>query len=230
MRLSPRLQKIADGIENCDVLADVGTDHAYLPIYLVRKGVAKKAIASDINKGPIEIAEDRVKAYKLESKIETRLGGGLTVLKENEADVIVIAGMGGMLISEIIDASLPVAKSARMLVLQPMLDSGKLRAYLLDNGFEIVDEELVKEEQKFYEIIWTRKTDNPKEKKRIMEIGPKLIEKKHPLLAEFIDKKVSELQNVVERLKEADTEGSKRRLEEYIELLSYYNEVRQWVQ
>lgn len=230
MKLSPRLQKIADSISDCNTIADIGTDHAYLPIYIVRKGVAKRAIASDVNKGPIEIAEGRIRAYRLENKIETRLGSGLTVLEENEADVVVIAGMGGMLIADIIAASMNVAKTAKNLVLQPMLDSGKLRAYLMDSGFEIFDEELVKEDRKFYEILWVRKTEQVNERPKYLEIGPKLIEKKHPLLEEFLNKKTNELQNVIEKLKDADTEGSQKRLSEYTELLKYYNEVRQWLQ
>jgi tRNA (adenine22-N1)-methyltransferase len=229
LKLSPRLQKIADSIYNCDTLADIGTDHAYLPIYLVRKEAIKHAIASDINKGPIDIAESRIKANKLEAKIETRLGSGLTVLNENQADVIVIAGMGGMLIVDIISARIEVARSADMLVLQPMLDSGKLRAFLMDNGFEIFDEELAKEERKLYEILWVRKTEKLQEKPKFLDIGSILIEKKHPLLKEFIDKKIFELQNVIKKLEEADTEGSQRRLEECTELLKHYNEVRQWV-
>jgi len=229
LKLTPRLQAIADGINNCEVLVDVGTDHANLPIYLILKGKAAKAIASDINKGPIEIARKRIKQYKLESKIEARQGSGLTVLKPQEADTIVIAGMGGMLISEIIEQSKEVAEAAKVLIMQPMLDSGKLRRYLMENGYDIFEEELAKEGKKIYEIIWAKFTGEKQVISSLMDIGHKILEKKHPLALELIDKKVTELQNIIQKLGEPETEMGQRRMQECKELLNYYNEVKQWV-
>lgn len=229
MKLSPRLQIIADSIIGCDTLADIGTDHASLPIYLVKKGSVKRAIASDINKGPIEIAEARISSNRLEDKIQTRLGSGLTILKQNEVNIIVIAGMGGMLIADIIEASIEVAKSAEALILQPMLDSGRLRAYLMRNGFEITDEELAKEDRKLYEVIWVRKANKPQPIESFLDIGPKLIEKKHPLVGELVDKKAKEIQKVMNKLVGIETETGKIRLDECQELLKYYNEVRKWL-
>lgn len=230
LRLTPRLQAIADSINQYDTLADIGTDHAYLPIYLMLNEKIKCAIATDINKGPIEIAQNRIKQYKLEEKIETRQGSGLTVLKPGEADVIVVAGMGGMLISEIIEQSKTVAESAKTIVMQPMLDSGKLRRYLISNGYEIFEEELAKEDRKIYEIIWARYTGKVIETDSLMDIGPIIIEKKHLLARDLIDKKVTELNNILEKLDKIETEASQKRLQECRELLSYYNEVKQWVQ
>lgn len=226
MKLSPRLQKIADSIKNCETLADIGTDHAYLPIYLIRKGSVRKAIATDVNKGPIEIAQGRIKANRMEGKIETRLGSGLSVLMPKEADIIVIAGMGGMLIADILEADLEVSKSAESIVLQPMLDSAKLRVYLLNKGFEITDEELVKEESKLYEVLWVRYLGIPQTAPQFLEIGSKLIEKKHPLLGELLQKKTRELQNVIDKLQGVETEAGQRKLNECLELQKYYNEVK----
>jgi tRNA (adenine22-N1)-methyltransferase len=230
LKLSPRLQAIADSINQCQTLADVGTDHAYLPIYLMLQGRIEKAIASDINKGPIDIAQKRIKQYKLETKIETRQGSGLTVLTPKESGTIVIAGMGGMLISEIIEQSKDVAKVAEVIVMQPMLDSGKLRRYLIFNGFEIFDEQLAKEDRKIYEIIWARYTGKCVESTSLMDIGPLIIEKKHPLAIELIEKKVTELNNILQKLGNTDTDMSQKRMQECKELLNYYNEVKQWVQ
>lgn len=230
MKLSPRLQAIADSIKSCTILADIGTDHAYIPIYLALEGCIDHAIAADINKGPLEIAQKGIQQYRLDDKIETRLGSGLTVLKPHEAEAIVIAGMGGMLIAEIIEASKDVAMSAKDLVLQPMQDSGKLRKYLLEQGFEIIDEELAKEDRKIYEILWVKYTGHSKIVESFIEIGPKVIEKKHPLAIELIDKKIKELKDVLEKLQAADTETSQRRRQECLELLEYYNEVKKWVQ
>lgn len=230
MKLTPRLQAIADSINKYTVLADIGTDHAYLPIYLMLNGKITKAIATDINKGPIDIAQERIKKYKLEDKIETRQGSGLNVLESHEADIIVIAGMGGMLIAEIIEQSKAIATAARVLVMQPMLDSGKLRIYLMQNGFEIFEEELAKENRKIYEIIWARYTGKSVEATSMMDIGPIIIEKKHLLAKDLIDKKVTELNNIIQKLGTTETELSQKRFQECIELLNYYNEVRQWVQ
>ena len=230
MKLTPRLQAIADSIIDCEVLADIGTDHAYLPIYLVLNGKITKAITTDINKGPIEIAEKRIKKYKLEDKIETRQGSGLTVLKPLEADAIVIAGMGGMLIAEIIEQSKAVAAASKLLVMQPMLDSGKLRSYLLQNGFEIFEEELAKEDRKVYEIIWAKYTGNCIQTTSIMDIGPIIIHKKHLLARDLIERKTAELNSIIQKLEAKETKLSQKRLQECKELLNYYDEVKKWVQ
>lgn len=230
MKLTPRLQAIADSINEYEVLADIGTDHAFLPIYLMQKFKITKAIATDINKGPIDIAQKRIKKYKLEDKIETRQGSGMTVIEPHEADAIVIAGMGGMLIAEIIEQSKSVATAAKILVMQPMLDSGKLRRYLLQSGFEIIEEELAKEDRKIYEIIWARYTGKVIETANMMDIGPIIIEKKHLLAKDLIDKKVTELNSIIEKLGLIETELSQKRFQECKEQLNYYNEVREWVQ
>jgi tRNA (adenine22-N1)-methyltransferase len=230
LKLTPRLQAIADSINEYEVLADIGTDHAFLPIYLMENGKITKAIATDINKGPIDIAEERIRKYKFEDKIETRQGSGLTVIEPHEADAIVIAGMGGMLIAEIIEQSKIVAMAAKILVMQPMQDSGKLRKYLLQSGFEIFEEELAKEDRKIYEIIWARYTGEITEVPNMLDIGPIIIEKKHLLARDLIDKKVGELNSIIEKLGLVETELSQKRLEECKEELDYYNEVREWVQ
>jgi tRNA (adenine22-N1)-methyltransferase len=229
LKLTPRLQAIADSINEYEVLADIGTDHAFLPIYLMENGKIAKAIATDINKGPIDIAEERIRKYKFEDKIETRQGSGLTVIEPHEADVIVIAGMGGMLIAEIIEQSKFVAMAAKILVMQPMQDSGKLRKYLLQSGFEISEEELAKEDRKIYEIIWARYTGEVMEVPNMMDIGPIIIEKKHLLARDLIDKKVGELNSIIEKLGLVETELSQKRFQECKEELDYYNEVREWV-
>ncbi|MBQ4515162.1 MAG: SAM-dependent methyltransferase, partial [Clostridia bacterium] len=102
--MTPRLLAIADCVTKGSTIADIGTDHAYIPIYLMQKGIIKKAYAMDINEGPISRAEDNILKFKMDDKIVTRLSDGLKKLELGEADEIVIAGMGGILISEILDA------------------------------------------------------------------------------------------------------------------------------
>lgn len=149
--ITPRLEMIIKHVRG-KTIADIGTDHAYIPIYLIENSLAGYVIASDINKGPLLIAGDNIKNHNLTEKIETRLGGGLSVLKENEADTIIIAGMGGILISEIIDADIETAKKSN-LILQPMNAQYELRKYLLSHGFKITNEDIAVEGFKVYNLI-----------------------------------------------------------------------------
>ncbi len=153
LQLNPRLLQIARLVPNCKAVADIGTDHGYIPIFSVLAGLCKSAIASDINKGPIRRAEENVKAFCLEDKISLRLGGGLETVKPGEADVVVIAGMGGILISDILEKSKDVVNEAKHLILQPMTAVKELREYLCQNSFCVQKEVLVAEEDKLYSII-----------------------------------------------------------------------------
>ncbi len=151
-RLTPRLQKIYDIAIPCETAADIGTDHAYIPLCLFLKGKCQRAIASDVGKGPLSRARATALEYGGEN-ISLRLGSGLTTLTENEAEVIIIAGMGGILIKDILKASEKIAKSAKQLILQPMTASPELREYLNHSGYIIEKEYLVREENKIYTIM-----------------------------------------------------------------------------
>ena len=160
--LNPRLKKIAQLVPQNSCTADIGTDHAYIPIVLVEMGTTPHAIASDIRKGPIERAEANIRSQK----IETRLGPGLETLSSNEAEVIIIAGMGGILIADILEASRPVVNSAKLLILQPMTAATELREYLSGNGYTVEAEYLEAEEEKLYNIIVATPSGNCNYSKR----------------------------------------------------------------
>lgn len=153
LQLNPRLLQIARLVPTCKAVADIGTDHGYIPIFSVLAGLCDGAIASDINKGPIKRAEENVKLFCLEDKISLRLGGGLETVQPGEADVIVIAGMGGILVSDILEKSKDVVNGAKHLILQPMTAVKELREYLCQNSFCVQKEVLVAEEDKLYSII-----------------------------------------------------------------------------
>ena len=225
MYLSPRLQIIANSINSYVIMADIGSDHAHLPIYLLKNNRIKKAIATDVNKGPIEIAKSRIQGDNLTNSIETRLGNGLCALKKDEADVIVIAGMGGILITEILEDGIDIARSAKQLVLQPMRDSDLLRRWLYKNSFHIVNEELVKEEDKIYEVIWAANGAVEFDRQDLMLIGDKLIKKAHPLLREYIEIKMKALDNIINTLKDGSSKSGMKKLEECKKLRAYYLEV-----
>lgn len=156
MILTERLQKIADCI-NCRVLADIGTDHGYIPIYCTREGRCESALACDVNQGPLQAADANISSYGLEDKIETRLSNGLDALSPVEADTIVIAGMGGFLIRDILIRGAEKIGDDTTLILQPMVAVAELREYLYTNGYEIFDEKLAREDSKFYNILCVRR-------------------------------------------------------------------------
>jgi tRNA (adenine22-N1)-methyltransferase len=205
MNLSERLQHIAGMIPECNRLADVGTDHAYIPIHTTMKKISSTAIASDINKGPIKLAQSNIRKYGLSDKIETRVGPGLTVLKQGEADVVLIAGMGGNLIADILNDSLEVARSTKHLILQPVQYPEVLRKYLIASGFSIIDEDLVKDENKYYHIMKVvNEPSEPFEKEAYYYIGVKLIEKKHPLLKDLLEHKLNLFYKILSQISPED--------------------------
>jgi len=167
LSLSPRLQAVLGfsrslHTPSCGVLADIGTDHAYLPIAALQHGVASRAIACDIHPGPLNIAAENIRDAGLTEKIETRLGDGLTPLSPGESDCIVIAGMGGMRIRGIILEGIKQAQAAKRLILQPQHDTMLLRKSLHETGFEIEGEQIVREtvssRELFYVVLAARYT------------------------------------------------------------------------
>lgn len=148
--LSNRLKAAASLVRGGGILADIGTDHGYVPVYLVKNGIVKSAIAADINKMPLENAAKAVRESGLCDKIQLRLSDGLKNLKEGEADEFFIAGMGGTLISEILSSSIWVKNSTYHFVFQPQSRAEELREYLFNNGFEIERETAVLEGRRYY--------------------------------------------------------------------------------
>jgi tRNA (adenine22-N1)-methyltransferase len=148
-RLSSALPYVREGC----FFADVGTDHAYLPIHLYKTGKIRGAVASDIGEGPLAIAKANIKSFGLEDKIKTCLSDGLLELASYAPEDIAIFGMGGELIASILSA-VPWTKDAHLrFILQPMTKTETLRAYLLREGFEIIDETLTKDEGRIYQTI-----------------------------------------------------------------------------
>lgn len=173
--LSLRLQTCLDALHPLQSIADIGTDHAYLPCAGLLRGQLKRAIAADVGVGPLEAAKATISKYNLDDLIETRLGSGLSVIKPGEVEGVVIAGMGGKLITSILEADIPLAKSFNRLILQPNLDANVLRTFLMKNQFEIVDEKIVLDEKKFYEIIVAQQSQTPVVYNELdLEFGPVL--------------------------------------------------------
>ena len=151
--LDNRLLSCASLVRQGSVAADIGSDHAYLPIYLVRHGICPRAIASDINEGPVNRAKINVRLSGLSDKIDILLADGLDKAASYKPDDIIIAGMGGELIRDIISASEYAKTKGVRLILQPMTMPHILREYLAGAGFNIIDEKICSAQDKYYQII-----------------------------------------------------------------------------
>jgi tRNA (adenine22-N1)-methyltransferase len=175
-------------VDKCVTAADIGTDHGYVAEMLLNEGKCDKVIATDLNKGPLNRAMEHLSTVNLNERCDFRLGSGLTVLKEGEAETIIIAGMGGKLISDILETSKNIALNTNQLILQPMTAAEGLRQYLAENGFEIIDEKIVKEYHHFYFIIKAKKGLIKYNDSIYYEISKTLTEKKDPIMIEYINK------------------------------------------
>lgn len=164
IKLSKRLEKILELVSDCECLADIGTDHAFLPIMAVKTGKAKKAILTDINKGPLEKAEQNILLYKQDrTKFSLRQGNGLMPLNDESPDIIAICGMGGNLIVDILKTDENIAKKAKKLILAPNTCWDALRRYLYTNGYAIKNEKTLAEDNHPYLIIEAVFDGNPRE-------------------------------------------------------------------
>jgi tRNA (adenine22-N1)-methyltransferase len=214
MELGIRLNKIASMVDNCECIADIGTDHAYIPIFLVQENLCNKAIASDINHGPVMKAESNVSNHNLENRIQCRQGGGLTTLKPGEAQCAIIAGMGGNLIRDIIEDSMEVFKELSSAILQPVQNPEVLRQYVYNSGYKIIDEELCYEDGKYYEMMKISYSDNYREAEPIFyEISQVLIEKKHPLIKQYISYKLNKYNKIYNSINESTDTAVARKKE-----------------
>ena len=150
INLTPRLLAAASLVKGGGIVADIGTDHGYLPIYLIQSGKIERAIAADIGKMPLENAKKSVAQYELSGRIELRLSDGLNAFKENEVDEIVFAGMGGTLIAEKLKETPWIKNNKLHFIFQPQSRAEDLREYLFTNGFEIGEELATHEGNRFY--------------------------------------------------------------------------------
>lgn len=204
MQLDHRLQAIADFVETGARVADVGTDHGYLAVYLVEAGRAASVIASDKNEGPLKAAARAVEEHGLAEKITLRLGDGLKPLAAGEVDTICIAGMGGALMRDILAASPEILAGARALILQPMNAADTLRGWLYDHGFYIEDEALAKEEGRLYEIIKAVPGSRPRPSAIELLLGPVLLAKKPALFGRHLEELLFSAQKVARGMEKSE--------------------------
>lgn len=187
MKLSERLRTIASLVPKGATVADIGTDHAYLPVWLCEKGICPFAVASDVMAGPLASARTHVARAGLNGRIDCRLADGLQGLDGGETTGALICGMGGKRIIHILESSPAVRDSLQFIILQPQSDSAALREYVVRQGFYIEEERLVKEDGRLYQIMKICKGKREVMEKWQLETGPRNWEKKDPLLIELIE-------------------------------------------
>jgi tRNA (adenine22-N1)-methyltransferase len=152
-KLSKRLERVSHYVIQDSVLADIGSDHAYLPCYLGLKNIIKKGIAGEITEGPFLSAKEQVMLDGLTDVIEVRKGDGLSVLKKNEAEVVTICGMGGSLITSILEKGKDKLGNTKRMILQPNVGAKTVRKWLLKENWVLTAEEIIKEDGKIYEVL-----------------------------------------------------------------------------
>lgn len=220
MKLTQRLMTIAQMIGKCDTVADIGTDHGYIPIYCVSNSMANSAIACDVNQGPLDIANENIIRFGLEKNITARLSDGLQGLKKNEADVIVIAGMGGLLINHILEEGKDVIDSSVRLILQPMLAQKEVRKYLYESGYDITKEKIAKEGAKLYNVIEAKKVDGKVSYSDFdIVVGKRLYEEKGELFDLYAQSRMNTLRKIINGISGSK---SKEGLDEYIKELELF--------
>ena len=224
MELSKRLQAVADLVSDGMVVADVGTDHGYIPIYLVETKKSPKAFAMDVNEGPLLRAKEHIAEHGLCDLIQTRQSDGARNLQEQECDCVVIAGMGGALTVKILEEGKMIFRSLKEFILQPQSELMKTRQYLVENGYHIVEEDMVLEDGKFYPMMKVINGPSPDLDKVELRYGKRLLGQKHPILKEFLEKEVRTKEQILHSLNMGTglhIESRRKEIQEELEEIRY---------
>jgi tRNA (adenine22-N1)-methyltransferase len=225
LEISNRLKMVADQVKYSNTIADIGTDHAYVPIYLCESNKIESAIACDVNKGPLEKAEANIKKYQLEKRITTSLGSGLEKIEPKQVDAIVVAGMGGKLIIDILNNKLETVQGLKQMVLQPQLDVDQVREYIHTIGFRIENEEMLIEDNKYYTIISVIPGTEKYNSKIEYMLGKILIERKDPVLKKYLKMSIDKYKKIINQLTNKNTVSSMQRKEILVEEIKALEEV-----
>ena len=222
MELSKRLQAVADLVSEGQIVADVGTDHGYIPIYLLETKKCKKAIAMDINKGPLLRAKEHIAEHGLNQKIQVKLSDGVKALSAGECDCVVVAGMGGALAVKIMEEGREIFRSLREFVLQPQSELAKVRQYLWENEYCVIAEDMVLEDGKFYPMMKVKSGSSNPYTQVELRYGRELLMQKHPILKIFLEKEMQTKEMIRGNLESESgehIENRKRELQEELLLV-----------
>lgn len=219
--LSKRLETVGRFVPEAARLADIGSDHAYLPVALMLKGKIDFAIAGEVVKGPFESAKRQVMKNGLSERIEVRLANGLDAIeKDDQISAITIAGMGGSLIRDILESGRQNQRLSgeERLILQPNIGEKTLRTWLKENNYQIIAEEIIEENKKIYEIIVAEKKEQPIDysEKELM-YGPFLLEEKNAAFSAKWQRELKQREVILEQLKNASEQNRYETIQQEVE-------------
>ncbi len=200
--ISERLKAVAKMVTPGTAVADIGCDHAYLPIWLAKENISRRIIACDINDGPIERARENVEEMEQSDKIEIRQSDGLAAIKPGEVESVVMAGMGGRLMIRILTEGTEVLEKVSEIIMEPQSEVSALRHFLQDNGFRIISENMVCEDDKFYPIIKAVPGEMKWDNEVFFRYGKILLREENPVLHEFLLIEKEQLSGLIKELAE----------------------------
>lgn len=221
---------MASFVERGSRVADIGTDHGYLPIALVERGICPCALAMDVREGPLKRAQEHVREHGLDGKIECRLSNGLMQLKPGEADTAVMAGMGGELIVHILEQGRHMWEHLRQAVLSPQSEPDKVRRFLEEEGFSIERESMVQEDGKFYTVLGICRGQMKLSGQAQYLYGKRLIEERNPVLVQFLLKEEERIRAIFDGFGERDTDKVRQAKQELAQQLTWIKEAQDEMQ
>ena len=214
MDLSKRLQTIISLVEPGEMIADIGTDHGYVPIALVRRGICRKGLAMDVGNGPLERAREHIHAHSMEKVSETRLSDGLHMLQPGEADRIVIAGMGGPLMQRILEEGEAASRAAWQLILSPQSGLREFRRFLTENHYYIQNEAMLREDGKDYSILIVHDGEPEVYDDSDYTYGKRIREEDIPVKIDYLKREIALRESLLDKLHAKNTEKAAIRREE----------------
>jgi tRNA (adenine22-N1)-methyltransferase len=231
-QLSKRLTEVASLVPTGSRLADIGSDHSYLPAHLLIQGKICTAIAGEVNEGPLHSAQNLVEKLGLGSVMYVRKGDGLEVIEEGEVDVISIAGMGGALICQILNEGLEKLTRIQRLILQPNVASHLVRQWLIAHNWELKQESMIEEDNKFYEVLMAE-PGNPeqpykgldaRERERAILMGPYLLQDKTTAFVRKWKAEIDKRNKIVSSLRHTSGEEKEEKLHHVLSEISIMEE------
>lgn len=194
---------MASFVKKDGIVADIGSDHAYLPTYLVQQGTVQKAIAGEVVKGPFESAVKNVKRHGLADVITVRLASGLAAIEESDGvDTVTIAGMGGTLIASILEEGKDRLTNVRRIIAQPNIHARAVREWAMTNGWLIINERILEEDGKIYEIVVLEKGTASYDELSLL-VGPFLVEENNDVFQEKWTSEIAQWTEVLQSIEQA---------------------------
>ena len=223
-KLSKRLEMVASYVPTGAIVADIGSDHAYLPCYLVHKGIASKAVAGEVVKGPYESAVRQVRTEGLTEQITVRMADGLAAVeKEDAVDTVTIAGMGGPLIVSILEKHPQALETVTRLILQPNIHAKAIREWALQHEWAILEEVILEEDDKVYEILVLQRGAMTLTEVETL-LGPKLIAQKSDVFTKKWTREIANWERVIGAIEKAgataENEAKRKELHHLIKMVS----------